>query len=54
MDENERVLPVWVEVANPDHLLKDGMMARVILLTKPTGDDASAGVARLAPIETVK
>ncbi|MBC8869215.1 MAG: efflux RND transporter periplasmic adaptor subunit [Planctomycetes bacterium] len=54
MDENERVLPVWVEVANPDHLLKDGMMARVTLLAKPTGDDVSAGVARLAPIETVK
>jgi len=54
MDENERVLPVWVEVANPDHLLKEGMMARVTLLAKPTGDDPSAKVARLAPIEAVK
>lgn len=36
MDENERVLPVWVEVANTDHLLKDGMLARVTLLAKPT------------------
>ena len=54
MDENERVLPVWVEVANPDHVLKEGMMARVTLLAKPTGGNASAKVARLAPTETVK
>ena len=29
MDDNEPVLPIWVEVANPDHLLKDGMLAQV-------------------------
>ena len=34
MDDNERVLPIWVEVANPDHLLKDGMLAQVSLMTK--------------------
>ena len=39
MDDNERVLPVWVEVANPEQLLKDGMLARVTLLAKPAGEE---------------
>jgi len=54
MDDNERVLPVWVEVANPEHRLKDGMLARVTLMAKPEGDDARPGVAQLAPIKTVE
>jgi cobalt-zinc-cadmium efflux system membrane fusion protein len=54
MDENERVLPVWVEVANADHLLKDGMLARVTLLATPTDEKGSAAVARLAPLESVQ
>ena len=39
MDDNERVLPVWVEVDNPDRLLKEGMLARVAVLA----DSAAAG-----------
>jgi RND family efflux transporter MFP subunit len=54
MDDNERVLPVWVEVANPEHRLKDGMLARVTLLAKPAGEDARPGVAHLAPLTIVK
>jgi cobalt-zinc-cadmium efflux system membrane fusion protein len=50
MDESERVLPVWVEVANPDHLLKDGMLARVTLLAKLAGEETAGGVGRLTPI----
>lgn len=52
MDEGERVLPVWVEVANPDHLLKGGMLARVSILSG-TGE-ASPGMAQLKSVETVK
>ena len=52
MDDNERVLPVWVEVANPEHRLKDGMLARVTLMAKPEGEDAKPGVAQLTPIKT--
>lgn len=54
MDDNERVLPVWVEVANAEHRLKDGMLARVTLMAKPRGEDAKPGVARLVPITTVE
>ncbi len=54
MDENERVLPVWVEVANPDHQLKDGMLARVTLLAEPASDPGPDGVARLVPIEATR
>jgi len=54
MDDNERVLPVWVEVANPDHRLKDGMMARMTILAQSAKENASGGVARLTPVETVK
>jgi RND family efflux transporter MFP subunit len=54
MDENERVLPVWVEVANPDHQLKDGMLARVSLLAQPASDPGPGGVAGLVPIESTR
>jgi len=54
MDEKERVLPVWVEVANADHLLKDGMLARITLLAGPATDRAPGVVAALAPIGSVK
>jgi RND family efflux transporter MFP subunit len=47
MDENERVLPVWVEVANPDHLLKDGMLARVTVLATAPDREVSDSGARL-------
>jgi len=54
MDDNERVLPFWVEVANPEHRLKDGMLARVTVMPRPQGDDAKPSVAHLTPIMTVK
>jgi len=55
MDENEQVLPVWVEVANPDCLLKEGMLARVAVLAGWTDEtDQPADVAQLRPIETRK
>jgi cobalt-zinc-cadmium efflux system membrane fusion protein len=52
MDDNEPVLPVWVEVDNPDRLLKEGMLARVAVLA----DSATAGgkateTAVLRPLE---
>ena len=28
-------LPVWIEVDNTEHLLKDGMLARVTLMAEP-------------------
>jgi RND family efflux transporter MFP subunit len=53
MDEKMRVLPVWIEVENPDHLLKDGMLARVTLLAKSEGEPPG-DMARLTPMEAVK
>ncbi len=35
MDAHERVLPFWVEVANPEQHLKDGMLARITVLPQP-------------------
>ena len=52
MDDNERVLPVWVEVANPEHRLKDGMLARITLTAKPAGEEKTGGVAQLTTIES--
>jgi multidrug resistance efflux pump len=54
MDDNERVLPVWVELANPEHRLKDGMLARITLTAKSKGEDGRPGIAQLAPVETRK
>ena len=54
MDEKMRVLPVWIEVDNPDHLLKDGMLARVTLMAESAGGETPGDVARLTPIEAVK
>lgn len=54
MDDSERVLPFWVEVANPEHKLKDGMLASVTVMVKPKGKDTKPGVAHLTPIKTVK
>lgn len=53
MDDNERVLPVWIEVDNPDRLLKEGMLARVAVLTHTaaTADGKSAETAQLRPVE---
>jgi cobalt-zinc-cadmium efflux system membrane fusion protein len=38
MHENMRVMPVWVEVPNPDHRLQDGMFARMTILAEPARD----------------
>ena len=34
MESSERVLPVWIEVDNPDLRLKQGMLARVAVTTE--------------------
>ncbi|MHC4405903.1 MAG: efflux RND transporter periplasmic adaptor subunit [Planctomycetota bacterium] len=52
MDDNERVLPVWVEVDNPDRLLKEGMLARVAVLAHATvADSGTATTARLQQVK---
>ena len=52
MDDNERVLPVWVEVDNPERLLKEGMLAQVAILAKTAAGGGKAGeTAQLMPIE---
>ncbi len=33
----QRVLPLWIEIANPDEFLKDGMLARVEIRGQPSG-----------------
>lgn len=52
MEEHEQVLPVWVEVANPEQLLKEGMFARVTVLANSPSQRAEGGVAQLRPITT--
>jgi cobalt-zinc-cadmium efflux system membrane fusion protein len=55
MDEKMRVLPVWIEVENPDHLLRDGMLAQVTLMAESTTDgNASGKGARLTQIQSDK
>jgi RND family efflux transporter MFP subunit len=54
MDEKMRVLPVWIEVENPDHLLKGGMLARVTLMAESAGGEKPGDMARLTRIEAVK
>ena len=52
LDDNERVLPVWVEVDNPDRLLKEGMLARVaVLADAATTADKAIETAQLRPVE---
>ncbi|MCL4207382.1 MAG: efflux RND transporter periplasmic adaptor subunit [Pirellulaceae bacterium] len=50
MDERMRVLPVWIEVGNPDRRLKSGMLARIAILEHSAADIESRGAARLSPI----
>jgi cobalt-zinc-cadmium efflux system membrane fusion protein len=54
MDEKMRVLPVWIEVENPDHLLREGMLARITLTAESVAGETPGRVARLAPVEAVK
>ncbi len=48
------MLPVWVEVSNPDHLLKGGMLARMTIMDKSAGETESGDVAQLQPIEPTR
>jgi membrane fusion protein, heavy metal efflux system len=54
MDEKMRVLPVWIEVENTDHLLKDGMLARVTFMGTSVGGEMPSDMAHLTRIEAVK
>ncbi len=54
MHEEMRVLPVWVEVPNPDHLLKSGMLAQMTILDESYVDENSDEVAGLHPIESAR
>jgi cobalt-zinc-cadmium efflux system membrane fusion protein len=54
MHDRMRVLPVWVEVSNPDHLLKTGMLARMTIMDRSTGENDSDNVARLQSIEPTR
>jgi len=51
MDDKMRVLPVWIEVENPDHLLKDGMLARVTLMAETAQAPGGGKVTRLNRVE---
>jgi cobalt-zinc-cadmium efflux system membrane fusion protein len=52
MHDIERVLPVWVEIDNPDRLLKEGMLARVAVLAHASlVDSESAKTAQLRPVQ---
>ena len=52
MDQRMRVLPVWVEVANPDGRLKSGMLARIAIMEHSTAGVDFRDAARLQPIES--
>lgn len=54
LDESERVLPVWVEVANPAHLLKAGMLASVSLLEPSANDSGPVGEVGLVPLDSTR
>ena len=54
MHEKMRVLPVWVEVSNPDGLLKSGMLARMTIMDEPAGQSGTEDVARLRSIEPTR
>lgn len=42
LESSERVLPVWIEVDNPDLRLKQGMLARVAVTTPPSSAGLTA------------
>ncbi len=50
MHETMRVLPVWVEVSNPDQLLRSGMLARMTIMDESAAEGTPGDVARLHPI----
>ncbi|OHB84240.1 MAG: hypothetical protein A2V98_19755 [Planctomycetes bacterium RBG_16_64_12] len=54
MHESMRVLPVWVEVSNPDQLLKSGMLARMTIMDESTGANHSGDAARLESIDPTR
>jgi len=54
MHENMRVLPVWVEVSNPEGLLKSGMLARVTIMEDAAGESGPEDVARLRSMDSTR
>jgi RND family efflux transporter MFP subunit len=50
MHDSMRVLPIWVEVSNPDHLLRSGMLARMTITNESAGEGDPEDVAGLHPI----
>jgi multidrug efflux pump subunit AcrA (membrane-fusion protein) len=58
MDDNERVLPIWVGVDNADRLLKEGMLARVAVFADATTTTTTGGkateTAQRRPVEPRK
>jgi RND family efflux transporter MFP subunit len=54
MHENMRVLPVWVEVANPEKLLISGMLARVFLMDASVGEKPAGDVAQLHSVDPTR
>jgi RND family efflux transporter MFP subunit len=54
MHENMRVLPVWVEVSNPNQLLIGGMLARVFILDASRGEKPPGDVAQLQSAESTR
>lgn len=54
MHETMPVLPVWVEVSNPDELLKSGMLARITLMQEPPGKEGPKDVAQLHKISPTR
>jgi cobalt-zinc-cadmium efflux system membrane fusion protein len=54
MHESMRVLPVWIEVANPDHLLRSGMLARMTIMDRSVVREDNAEVSRLHADEAAK
>jgi cobalt-zinc-cadmium efflux system membrane fusion protein len=51
MHQRMHVLPVWVEVSNPNHLLKSGMLARMTIMDGSAGQNDSDDVAQLQSME---
>ncbi len=54
MHENMRVLPVWVEVGNPNGLLRSGMLARMTIMEHAASESGPEDVAQLRSIEPTR
>jgi len=54
LEDKMRVLPVWIEVANPDELLIDGMPARMTIMDESAADGEHQETAQLEPVDTLR